>query len=130
MKKILSTISVLLLALVLVACKNTENGDDNGDGTNVANTYRTYTSGTANINPYSESLATASDLYDLLTDSLYTGDFDWETAIEEGLAEHVGDFTNNEQLPYTRIPSMAAGEPVDVNGDGTVWEFTLRDDLE
>lgn len=119
MKKILFTLLVLLSALVLVACTPKD-----------SNTYRTYTSGTARLNPYSESLATASELFDYVTDSLYTGDYDWDKAIEEGTATAVGDFTNAASLPYARVPRMAAGEPVDVNGDGTVWEITLRTDLK
>lgn len=119
MKKILFTLLVLLSALVLVACTPKD-----------SNTYRTYTSGTAKLNPYSESLATASELFDYVTDSLYTGDYDWDKAIEEGTATKVGDFTNAASLPYARVPRMAAGEPVDVNGDGTVWEITLRTDLK
>lgn len=119
MKKILFTLLVLLSALVLVACTPKD-----------SNTYRTYTSGTAKLNPYSEQLATASELFDYVTDSLYTGDYDWAKAIEEGTATAVGDFTNAASLPYARVPRMAAGEPVDVNGDGTVWEITLRTDLK
>ncbi|WIF88262.1 ABC transporter substrate-binding protein [Acholeplasma laidlawii] len=119
MKKILFTLLVLLSALVLIACTPKD-----------SNTYRTYTSGTAKLNPYSESLATASELFDYVTDSLYTGDYDWAKAIEEGTATKVGDFTNAASLPYARVPRMAAGEPVDVKGDGTVWEITLRTDLK
>lgn len=119
MKKILFTLLVLLSALVLVACTPKD-----------SNTYRTYTSGTAKLNPYSESLATASELFDYVTDSLYTGDYDWDKAIAEGTATKVGDFTNAASLPYARVPRMAAGEPVDVKGDGTVWEITLRTDLK
>src|SRR5690554_453857 len=119
MKKILFTLLVLLSALVLIACTPKD-----------SNTYRTYTSGTAKLNPYSESLATASELFDYVTDSLYTGDYDWAKAIEEETATEVGDFTNAASLPYARVPRMAAGEPVDVSGDGTVWEITLRTDLK
>ncbi|MDD3478323.1 MAG: ABC transporter substrate-binding protein, partial [Candidatus Izemoplasmatales bacterium] len=33
-------------------------------------------------------------------------------------------------LPYTRIPSMAASLPVDVNGDGFTWQITLKQNLQ
>lgn len=122
MKKILVVLSVVLSMLVVVACG--PSADKNRD------TYRLYTSGTAKLNPYSESLNTASELFDYVTDSLYTGDYDWDTAIADGVASEVGDFTNAAALPYARVPRMAVGDPVDVNGDGTVWEITLRDDLK
>lgn len=93
-------------------------------------TYRTYISGVENMNPYSETLGTTSDMNYYLTDSLYTGDYDWATAIEQGIATEEGDFSGGaENLPYGRFPAMAAGEPVDVNGDGITWTVTLRTDL-
>jgi oligopeptide transport system substrate-binding protein len=93
--------------------------------------YITYFSGVDNMNPYSETLADSSTMYGYLTDGLYMGDYDWATAIADGLATEEGDFETSgaAALPYGRFPAMAAGEPVDVNGDGTVWEITLRDDL-
>jgi oligopeptide transport system substrate-binding protein len=94
-------------------------------------TYITYFSGVDNMNPYSETLADSSTMYGFLTDGLYSGDYDWAKAIADGLATEEGDFETSgaAALPYGRFPAMAAGEPVDVNGDGTVWEITLRDDL-
>jgi oligopeptide transport system substrate-binding protein len=91
----------------------------------------TYFGGVDNMNPYSETLADSSTMYTFLTDGLYYGDYDWATAIADGLATEEGDFETSgaAALPYGRFPGMAAGEPVDVNGDGTVWEITLRDDL-
>jgi oligopeptide transport system substrate-binding protein len=105
-------------------------------------TYRNYTSGTDNLNPYSETLATASTLYGWVTDSLYTGDYDWAAArqilvddgvtglpAEIGFEEWYAGGYNASDLPYNRYPQMAASLPVDVNDDGLVWEITLRDDL-
>lgn len=98
--------------------------------TNKAETYFTYISDTNNLNPYSETLANASDLYSLVSDSLYEGDYDWATAIAEGVASKVGDFTNTAGLPFTYNPSMANGLPEDVNGDGMVWRVKLKTDLQ
>jgi oligopeptide transport system substrate-binding protein len=106
-------------------------------------TYRTSTSGTDNLNPYSETLATASTLYGWITDGLYTGDYDFEAArdilvadgvtglpAEIGFDEWYAAGYHAEDLPYNRYAAMAADLPVDVNGDGLVWEITLRTDLE
>ena len=108
-------------------------------------TYRLSTSGTDNLNPYSETLATASTLYGWITDSLYSGDYDFEAArdilvadgvtglpAEIGFEEWYAAGYHAEDLPYNRYPQMAAARPVDVSddGDGTVWEITLRDDLK
>jgi len=109
-------------------------------------TYRLYTSGTDNLNPYSETLATASTLFGYVTDSLYTGDYDWAAArqylIDEDLAddddlpatigfdEWYEAGLDASLLPYGRFPAMAADLPEDVDGDGFTWRITLREDLE
>jgi oligopeptide transport system substrate-binding protein len=93
-------------------------------------TYLTYIGTVTNLNPYSETLANASELYTLVSDYLYDGDYDWDLAIDLGIASEVGDFTNTAQLPFNYFPAMATERPVDVNGDGMVWEVTLREDLE
>lgn len=132
MKKLFTLLLVLASVVVLVACKPSPGpgpgGDDPWDETA---TYLNYISSTSNLNPYSQTLANASTLYDYVTDGLYAGDYDWAKAIEDGLAEFEGDFSQGaENLPYGRFPRMAASEPVDVNGDGITWEITLRDDLQ
>ncbi|MDD3865417.1 MAG: DUF5011 domain-containing protein [Candidatus Izemoplasmatales bacterium] len=103
--------------------------------------YQTYTSGTDNLNPYSEMLNTASELYGYLTDALYTGDYDWAEAEAILIAEGetiVGDMDFDDwyaagktadQLPYNRFPAMAASEPVMMDTEGTIWRITLRTDL-
>ena len=108
-------------------------------------TYRTYTSGTDNLNPYSETLATASELFGYITDSLYTGDFDWAAARAVLVAEDPAKdatlpatigFTEwyaagkpSSELPYNRFPAMAASAPVALDEEGIKWSITLRDDL-
>jgi len=92
-------------------------------------TYQTYVSNVSNLNPHTETLTGATELYTLISDYLYRGDYDWAKAIELGLATQVGDFTNTANLPFTYVPSMAVGLPIDVNGDGMVWEISLRNDL-
>ena len=105
-------------------------------------TYKMSTSGTDNLNPYSETLATASTLFGWITDSLYTGDYDWAAArailvadgvedlpAEIGFEEWYAGGYHAEDLPFGRYAQMAAALPVDVNGDGYVWEITLREDL-
>jgi oligopeptide transport system substrate-binding protein len=109
-------------------------------------TYRLYTSGTDNLNPYSETLATASELFGYITDSLYTGDYDWAVArqylIDENLAseanlpatigfdEWYAAGLDASLLPYGRFPAMAKSLPFDVDGDAVTWRIELRDDLE
>lgn len=98
--------------------------------TTKAETYYTYISETTNLNPYSETLANASDLYSLVSDALYEGDYDWATAIDEGIADEVGDFTNTANLPFNYFPAMAADLPEDVLGNGTVWRVELKSNLQ
>ncbi len=131
MKKVLLLLLVAVSAIGLAACGETTNTPGSGYDKNAV--FRNYYSGGVyNINPYSETLADASTMYEYLTDSLYTGDFDWEKAIADGLATEVGDFETSgaAALPYNRVPRMAAGEPVDVSGDGTKWQITLKEGLK
>ena len=106
-------------------------------------TYKTYTSGTDNLNPYSETLATASELFGYITDSLYTGDYDWAAArqilVDEGVTGLPATISFTEwyanghtagQLPYNRYPAMATSEPVAMDTEGLRWQITLRNDLE
>jgi oligopeptide transport system substrate-binding protein len=106
-------------------------------------TYRTFTSGTNNLNPYSETLATASELFGWVTDSLYSGDFDWAAAreilvnegvtglpAEIGFAQWYAAGKTAGQLPYNRYPQMAASLPQPMDTEGLVWQITLRNDLK
>jgi oligopeptide transport system substrate-binding protein len=133
MKKFFSFLLVLLALFTVSACIGeplpVDPGDDEIEVDTTA-TYYNYLGSVENLNPYSETLANSSTLYGFLTDSLYSGDYDWATAIELGIAEEVGDFTNTALLPFGYFPRMATDFPVDVNGDGTVWQITLREDLK
>lgn len=159
MKKIMLLTALFTLSMTLSACKETEviecetdqtlvDGvcvDDEPDpdpdpdpvgpvagDVDAEGVYTTYISGVENMNPYSESMASSSEMFGYITDSLYAGDYDWAAAIDAGLATEIGDFATSgaAALPYGRFPSMAASEPVDISGDGTVWQITLREDLE
>lgn len=102
-------------------------------GTEATYTYRSSISPTTNINPHNETLSNASTLYGWITGGLYTGDIDWAASIAAGAAQSEGDFTNTAALVYDRLPYLAAGMPVDVSpvdAPETVWQITLRDDLE
>jgi len=108
-------------------------------------TYRLYTSGTDNLNPYSETLATASELFGYITDSLYAGDYDWAAARQYLIDEELGTDADlpatigfdewyaagldASLLPYGRFPAMAAAAPEDVDSDGFTWRIELRQDL-
>mgnify|MGYP001071805686 CR=1 FL=1 len=73
-----------------------------------------------------------TDAYDVLTlisDTLYTLDYDWELAIELGIAHHINDFSQTEALPVGYVPSMALRDPIDVNDDGLIWEIEIKEGL-
>ncbi|MFA5719568.1 MAG: InlB B-repeat-containing protein, partial [Acholeplasmataceae bacterium] len=105
------------------------------------NTYRTYLGNVPNMNPHSITMADASTLYSLVSGTLYSGDYDWDAIIEAGaLAEadrgdltkvtYGGAYKDAGELPFNYFPEMATERPIDVNGDGTLWEIRLRNDLK
>ena len=128
MKKILSVVATLLFALLLVACNKTE---DLGGGT-----YRMALGDAKNLNALTTDQATDSDVIDFLVSNYYSSDYDWATAIEEGYAEKVGDFSiirnSNEltidDLGYTRVLTDAAAFPVAVGGDFDGQDATFEND--
>lgn len=138
MKKLFSLLLVGLVVVTLVSCKKKDLRDPD--------TYYNTTSDVKNVNQFSQTLNTASVIYNLITDSLYTTDFDWENAIEDKVATKKGDFTNIDNLGYNYYPSMAKSRPVAVSADGTLtknedretsrtltskkWQFTVKDDLK
>ncbi len=92
-------------------------------------TYKAYIGAIAHMNPHNESSKSHLELFNLIGDSLYRGDYDWDKAIELGIATHVGDFTHTANLPFGYVPSMALSHPHDVFGNGLVWDISLRSDL-
>lgn len=154
MKRLFTSVMVLLLALTLVACKKPKK---------LGNTYRVAFGEAKNLNSLTTIQASDSDVYEYLLGSFYETDYDWPTAIEKGIASEVGDFSkiyadvslksdekpySIDDLGYNRILSDAAKFPYAVNAeddatnaDGTLdmeasktlidnkWRITLRDDL-
>ncbi|TNF07387.1 MAG: hypothetical protein EP317_04845, partial [Bacillota bacterium] len=92
-------------------------------------TFNTYLSDLDHLNPHMQTDEKLAVLFELISDTLYRLDFDWQLAIDLGIAMYIGDFTHTENLPFTYVPSMANGQPVDVGGQGLVWEISLRNDL-
>ncbi len=147
MKKILIVITVFTFLLVLSACKPEDIGCPKGQvfkngicedeiipipiiDYDENATLNLYTTGVTNMNPYIQDDSSSSEIFSYITDSLYTGDYDWDKAIIDGVAEYRGDFSSGaSQIPYGRVPAMADTEPVDVNGDGTVWQITIKEGL-
>jgi oligopeptide transport system substrate-binding protein len=111
--------------------------------TDKATTYYTYISEVRNMNPYSETLADSSTMYSLVSDAPYEGDYDFVAAREKLVADGIENLPATigfeewyaagytaADLPFNYFPAMAADLPVDVNGDGTVWEVTLKANLQ
>lgn len=102
--------------------------------TSYAGQIRFTISSTSNLNPYSETLATASTLMDYLAGNLYETDIDWEGSIAEGVATAKGVLAPgklSESLLFHRVPLLAASNPVDVSAEnnsleGTVWEIAVK----
>jgi ABC-type oligopeptide transport system substrate-binding subunit len=92
-------------------------------------TYRMTSSPIETLNPHDSSGSGDPDLHRLVTDTLYALDYDWDLAINSGLAAFPGDFTFTELLPSAYVPSMADAAPEDVFGDGLVWEIVLKSGL-
>lgn len=146
MKRLITICTVLILGFSLSACDDKTIIDPScllnqelidGECFDLVNyysddVYHTYVDEVTNMNPFNDISVNSSEMHQYLTDVLYITDFDWDKAIEDGLATEKGDFDTSgaASLPIGRFPQMASSDPVDVNDDGTVWEITLRDDLE
>lgn len=100
-----------------------------------AETYYTSIGSNAMMNPYSETLADSSTLYSLVSDALYSGDYDFEAfRVDKPELADKTDLellqTHASEIPFNYFPAMANAEPEDISGgDGTIWKITLRDDL-
>ncbi|MDD4595916.1 MAG: ABC transporter substrate-binding protein [Candidatus Izemoplasmatales bacterium] len=91
--------------------------------------FRTYVIQFQNFNIHQVLNEASVEFVQLITDTLYKKDFDWDLAISLGIAEYEKDFSQADKLPITYAPSMAVGNPIDVDGDGLVWRINLRNDL-
>ena len=96
--------------------------DDNG-------TYRTYALDFESFNIHKIQSESSWVYAELLFDTLYTLDYDWALAIDQGLAQYVGDFTYVELLPSIYHASMALGDPIKLDDYGFQWRFQLNSDL-
>lgn len=107
------------------------------------------------LNPLTYEWSHEDELVDMLSTPLYSTEVDWDKAIEDGVAEFVGDFSkiaakefSVEALDYHYILVGATKYPVDSAGDehlnedgkydrqaattykDTVWTFEIRNDLK
>ncbi|NLC02670.1 MAG: hypothetical protein GX787_00125, partial [Tissierellia bacterium] len=77
------------------------------------------------LNPLTYRWSHESDYMDLMTTPLYSSEIDWDKAIEDGVAEYAGDFSNIgtvdgfsiDALDYINILAGATRFPVDEYGD-------------
>ena len=165
MKKLLSTLFVVVAALTLVACKTkVDTGDldeikdhlvkvevDSGKSKNYGkeDTFYDTTANVTTMSHYDTTGANESALYDLIVGTLYQGDFDWEDAVERGLADRPGDLSKVENgevsihdFGFRRYPSLAKTTPFSVTNNTTTndideakllldskWRIQLRDDI-
>lgn len=135
MRKIFTTLLVLLLGLTLVACKK-----DFRDGT-----YRVAFGEAKNLNSLTTDQASDSDVFDYLIGGYYETDYDWPTAIEKGIAKEVGDFSkiyrdvseksaekpySIDDLGYNRFLSDAATFPLAVNKNEDATKANGQLDME
>jgi oligopeptide transport system substrate-binding protein len=106
------------------------------------------------LNPLVYRWSHEDGLIDMLSTALYSTEVDWDLAIEEGVADYVGDFTKIENrdfsieaLDYINILVGATNFPIDSNGDehltpegnynrdaassimDTEWTYSIREDL-
>ena len=79
------------------------------------------------FNPHTVQESSTLEYFELVTDTLYIKDYDWELSISKGLATEEYDFTNHQDLSRTFIPSMASSEPEQLT-DYT-WKVTLNEGL-
>jgi uncharacterized repeat protein (TIGR02543 family) len=79
------------------------------------------------FNPHIVQNDVTLEYFELLSDTLYQKDYNWDLAISEGLATEKYDFSNHEDLPQIFVPSMAASEPVRITD--IIWQVTLNEGL-
>jgi len=116
-------------------------------------------SSTLILSPLENKWSHESDFLDLMSTQLYSTEVDWDLAVEQGVAEYPGDFSNIfsadnpdgefniEALDYHNILVGATHFPIDSNGDehltadgsydrdaaatfkDTEWTIKIRDDI-
>jgi ABC-type oligopeptide transport system substrate-binding subunit len=91
--------------------------------------YNTYAVGFEGFNIHQIQNSSSIKFAKLITDTLYKLDYDWDLAIELGIAEFIGDFSHASNLPVTYRHSMALGNPIQVDDYGFVWDIQLKDGL-
>ena len=64
-----------------------------GNDVNVNGEYNSAFSEIQTLNPLMSTGSADSDVYEMLTSSLFSGDYDWEKAIADGFADFPGDFS-------------------------------------
>jgi len=98
-----------------------------GNDVNVNGEYNSAFSEIQTLNPLMSTGSADSDVYGLLTSSLFSGDYDWEKAIADGFADFPGDFSKIKSdrnpdgtvdmpsIAYKQTLLMAAEFPYAVN---------------
>jgi len=105
------------------------------------------------LNPMTYETATENDIMSSLSTTLYSSEVDWGKAIEQGVADFVGDFSKIEAREFsiealdfitilqgaTSFPKDAAGNDYTIDGKydrenatkitSTEWTFEIRDDI-
>ncbi len=105
------------------------------------------------LNPMTYETATENDIMSSLSTSLYSSEVDWGKAIEQGVADFIGDFSKIEAREFsiealdfitilqgaTSFPKDAEGNDFTIDGkydrenatkvNSTEWTFEIRDDI-
>jgi len=155
MKKFIIPVLALFLVLILVACGK---GNDPWADADRNATINLAFGNTSNINVLMATDGNAGSITDLITSSLFRMGYDWHNAIETGIADHIGDFSqiaptgstdgySIEALGFTFHLHDAAAFPFSVSNatnfaDGAVldqyasraslddvWRVQIRNDL-
>lgn len=112
-KRVLALLLTLCTVFSLVACGGEEAPVESGEVSDAPKYVNlSVTSQQNHANPLTATATVDCDFADYLTSGLY------------------GTIADPETKKGVRVPMFAAEMPVDVNGDGTVWRFTLKDNVK
>lgn len=89
-----------------------------GNNYNVNGTYKASYGEITTLNPLDAEGTSDSDVIDMITSTLYSGDYDWEKAIADGFASFPGDFS---QIKSDRNPTGTVDMP------SIAYKLTLND---